>query len=141
MKKLLASAIAVTALAGSAFALAPAATAAPSDTYLITCTGNKVIKPSSFTLGCVDASTTLTNLKWTSWDSNGARGTGTLAWNTCLPETCAAGKVLKYKVKVRLGGLASAPGLETWSKMYVTFNDLGPAGLETGTYTIDNTAS
>ncbi len=73
--------------------------------------------------------------------SNGARGTGTLAWKTCLPETCAAGKVLKYKVKVLLGGLASAPGLETWSKMYVTFNDLGPAGLETGTYTIDNTAS
>ena len=49
--------------------------------------------------------------------------------------------MLKYKVKVRLGGPASAPGLNIWSKAFVTFTDLGPAGLQTGSYTIDNKTS
>jgi len=132
------AAIATTVLAGTGVALAHAASAAPTDTVVINCAGKGVQKPKEIVLTCADAGVALTKLTWSKWDANGATGTGTLSWNTCLPKTCVAGIVEKYKVKVTLGGVASAPNVNAFSKVDVSFPKGGPAGLETGSFTLDN---
>lgn len=124
--------------AGSGIALATSASAASTDTVVINCAGKGVTKPKEIVLSCADAGIALTKLTWSKWDANGATGAGTLSWNTCLPKTCAAGIVQKYPVKVSLGGLASGPNLNVFSKVNLTFPKASPAGLETGSYTIDN---
>ena len=67
-----------------------------------------------------------------------ARGTGTLAWNTCLPTTCVDGIVETYKVRVTLGRVASGPEAAVFTRMTLAFPDGGPAAAETATYTLDN---
>ena len=125
----------VVCLAG--LAIAPPASASP-DTVVVTCTGRGVVQPKVIDLACADASVLITNITWKSWTDNGAKGTGTLAWNTCLLETCAGGIVQKYRVRITLGGVASAPGVSAFTAVTLAFPKGGPAAAETATYTIDN---
>ena len=118
-------------------ALAPAWSAAD-DTVVVTCMGKAVVQPDEIVVTCADAGVMVDNITWTSWTANRARGTGTLVWNTCLPETCVAGIVQKYKVRVTLGRVASAPSISAFTRMTLTFPKGGPAAAETATYTLDN---
>jgi hypothetical protein len=122
---------------------APAAEALPpGETGIVDCNGAVITKPKQITIACADSGVALTGIRWKSWSANAAKGTGTLAWNTCLPQTCAAGIVQKYRVKITLGGLASAPGQsDIFSQVTVVFTKGGPAGLVSGTYTLDNPPS
>jgi hypothetical protein len=108
---------------------------------VVNCKGNTVVKPKTIVVTCADGAVTVTNIKWSSWTMNGAKGTGTLAWNTCLPETCVAGIVEKYRVRIALGGVASAPNVSVFSQMTLAFPKGGPAAAETSTYTLDNALS
>lgn len=137
-RRLVTAAAIASLAAGSGIALASTASAAPTDTVVVNCAGKGVMKPKEIVLSCADAGVALTKLTWSKWDANGATGTGTLTWNTCLPKTCVAGIVQKYKVKVELGGLASGPNLNVFSQANLTFPKGGPAALETGSYTLDN---
>ena len=133
------TAVAVAACAGSSILGASAASAADStQTGIVNCAGKIVTKPKQITITCADAGIALTKITWNSWSDNAATGTGTLTWNTCLPKTCAAGIVQRYKVGITLGGLASGPNANVFSQVALTFPKGGPAGLETGSYTIDN---
>jgi hypothetical protein len=123
------------ALAG--LAIAPAASAAPS-TGVVDCAGKVQVKPKQIVLSCADDNLAVTKVKWTKWDLNSAKGTGTLVWNTCLPKTCVDGIVQKYKVIVTLGRVASGPNVSVFSGMTLKFPGNAPAGAETATYTIDN---
>lgn len=129
-------------LVASGAAIAPPASAAPELPAIVDCSGKDVAKPREIVLQCGDAGVAIERIRWTSWTANGARGVGTLVWNTCLPETCVAGIVQKYRVRLTLGGLASAPGeRDVFSQLTVRFPVTGPADLETGTYTLDNPRS
>ena len=129
---------AATTVAGAALAMPAVATAAPTDTYIVNCAGKLVTKPSSIVITCADAGVSINKITWSSWNENAAKGKGTLAWNTCLPKTCVDGIVEKYKVRITLGGVASGPEGTVFSQVQLTFPKGGPAGLETGSYTIDN---
>jgi hypothetical protein len=131
----IAAAAGAVCLAG--LALPPAASAA-TDTVIIDCQGKAVTKPKEIVVTCADAGVTVTRITWTSWTMNGANGTGTLAWNTCLPKTCVDGIVQKYKVKVHLGRVASAPSINAFTRMTLAFPKGGPAAAETATFTLDN---
>lgn len=63
---------------------------------IIVCDGKGQVKPSEIILVCRDGNTFVSNIKWKKWNDNRATGTGTLSWNTCLPETCVAGIVQTY---------------------------------------------
>ena len=124
------------ALAG--VAMAPTATAAPTDTVVVNCQGKGQVKPKQIVLSCADDNLFVYKISWSTWDANGAKGTGTLVWNTCLPKTCVDGIVQKYKVKITLGRVASAPNITVFSGMTLTFPGNAPAGADTSTYIIDN---
>ena len=126
------------ALTAGGTVVATTASAAPNETNIVNCAGKLVAKPKSITITCADAAVTINKITWSKWNMNEATGTGTLAWNTCLPKTCVAGIVQKYKVRITLGGLASGPDVNVFSQVDLAFPKGGPAGLETGSYTIDN---
>jgi hypothetical protein len=120
-------------------ALAPPATATAGDPLVVNCLGKGQVKPKQITLACADAGVFVYKITWTRWDANGARGSGILVWNTCLPKTCVDGIVQKFAVKVRLGRVASGPSIDVFSGMTLMFPGAsGPASAETSTYTLDN---
>ena len=65
--------------------------------------GYPAYKPQSLTQYCADAGTGVVKIKWTSWTSTRAIGTGSYYVNLCEP-SCADGKLVWAKVKVVLSG-------------------------------------
>lgn len=133
--------IAVVSLGVAASGVAFAGTAnASSKPEVIQCDGKGQVKPKEIILACGDGNTFVSNITWKTWKKNTATGSGTLRWNTCLPETCSAGIVQTYKAKITLGGVASAPGeTDVFSQMTLTFTgDGGPAMANRASYTLDN---
>lgn len=126
------AAVALTAAASSAQA------ANAGDTVVINCLGKKVVKPKQIVVTCADANVAVTGITWSTWTMNGAVGSGTLSWNTCLPTDCASGAVETYPVRVKLGRVASGPDVTAFSKMTLVFPKGGPAVADTSTYTLDN---
>ena len=135
--RILTASAAIAAVSVAGLALPPSASAAD-DTVVVTCVGKSVTKPKQIVVTCADADVLVKGITWTSWTMNGARGTGTLVWNTCLPQTCVDGIVQKYAVRVRLGRVASAPSSAAFTRMTLVFTGGGPAAAETAIYTLDN---
>ena len=79
----------------------PNAQAAP-PAYFNDC-GYPAYKPQSITQYCADAGTGVVKIKWTSWTSTRATGTGSYYVNLCEPD-CADGKLVWAKVRVVLSG-------------------------------------
>lgn len=127
-----------TAMALGGVALSTPASAEGTDTSIVDCAGRLVQKPSSITITCADGGVSINKITWSTWTANSARGTGTLAWNTCLPKTCVDGIVETYRVRITMGRVASAPNEAVFTQATLRFPKGGPAGLETGSYTIDN---
>ena len=141
MKRLsvrVAAVVAAPLLAVSGAAITAPMAQAANGTGVVDCTGAVVSRPKDLTISCADANITITKITWKSWTNNRARGTGTLVWNTCLPQTCVAGIVQQYPVALTLNGVASGGNVSVFSKVNVTFPKAGPAGLESGRYTLDN---
>jgi hypothetical protein len=133
------AALAITLSAIAAAALVTAApVSAAEDTSIVNCAGREVVQPRQVVVTCADGGVTVMRITWSRWDANTARGTGTLAWNTCLPTTCVDGIVETYKVRITLGRVASGPEAAVFTRMTLAFPDGGPAAAETATYTLDN---
>ncbi len=145
-----ATSVALTALATSMLAAAaltaPAHAAEkpdPTKTYVVTCQGQLEYKPKEIVFACGDGGVYFGNIRWSSWTQNGAKGTGTLYFNTCEP-TCGAGNIQKFpKTKLTLGGVATGPAMgtmvNTFSTITGTFGKYsGPAMAESATWAIDN---
>ena len=137
MRRTVLTLAATASLAAAWLALAPAATAAEGTPVVIDCAGKGVAKPKQIVLACADAGVAVTGIRWTRWTMNSATGVGTLTWNTCLPQTCSDGIVQEDTVDIRLGRVASGPGVDAFSRMTLTFPDGGPAMLDSGFYTMD----
>lgn len=78
------------------------ATAATPPSYFNDC-GYPEYKPQSLTEFCADAGNGVTKIKWSSWTSTKAVGTGSFYVKLCDPN-CADGKVVWAKAKVVLSG-------------------------------------
>jgi hypothetical protein len=78
------------------------ATAATPPSYFNDC-GYPEYKPQSLTQFCADAGNGVTKIKWSSWTSTKAVGTGSFYVKLCDPN-CADGKVVWAKAKVVLSG-------------------------------------
>lgn len=111
---------------------------AADETSIVNCLGREVVQPRQVVVTCADGGVTVMKITWSRWDATSARGTGTLAWNTCLPTTCVDGIVETYKVRVTLGRVASGPEAAVFTRMTLAFPEGGPAAAETATYTLDN---
>ena len=68
-----------------------------------------VQRPEQIMLTCADGGMLVTDIKWQTWDSRGATGTGTYSQNMCEPN-CAEGKRVDVPVIVNLSELFEYKG-------------------------------
>ena len=110
--------IAITILALSASFLTTHATATTPPSYFNDC-GYPEYKPQSLTEFCADAGNGVTKIKWSSWTSTKAVGTGSFYVKLCDPN-CADGKVVWAKAKVVLSGAKFTRGKRYLMNVTVT---------------------
>jgi hypothetical protein len=94
--------IAITTFALLAFSLTTPVSAATPPSYFNDC-GYPEYKPQSLTEFCADAGNGVMKIKWSSWTSTKAVGTGSFYVKLCDPN-CADGKVVWAEAKVVLSG-------------------------------------
>ena len=68
-----------------------------------------VQRPEQIMLTCADGGMIVTNIKWQTWDTKGATGTGIYSQNICDP-SCAEGKRVDVPVIVNLSELFEYKG-------------------------------
>jgi hypothetical protein len=102
MRRLLATLIAVTALA----AFSAVAAQAASHVRIPGCGGTDraKYKPDKVIVACGDGNFVIVKLEWSKWTRKAASGSGTGKLNDCMPN-CAQGQFHSYKVKL----IASKP--------------------------------
>ena len=101
----------------SSFLTTPALAATP-PSYFNDC-GYPEYKPQSLTEFCADAGNGVTKIKWSSWTSTKAVGTGSFYVKLCDPN-CADGKVVWAKAKVVLSGAKFTRGKRYLMNVTVT---------------------
>ena len=96
---------------------------------VLSCNGNPVTKPASWTPFCADYGVVLKHMHWTSWTSHLASGYGTVHEDDNYPDH-ANGKVYKVPALVTLWGSATVKshrGDDTYTKMTLIFPGHRPA--------------
>jgi hypothetical protein len=99
-------------------AVATNVSAATPPSYFNDC-GYPEYKPQSLTEFCADAGNGVTKIKWSSWTSTKAVGTGSFYVELCDPN-CADGKVVWTKAKVVLSGAKFTRGKRYLMNVTVT---------------------
>ena len=96
-----------------------------------------VSKPETIMIYCGDGGAYISKIKWDTWNSGGASGSGVYFRNLCNPD-CADGKIVHAPVNVRLDNLTPRKGkyyLRTLDMRSATGKDF-PWG-ESGVFTWD----
>jgi hypothetical protein len=97
----------------------PATRPAP---VIVDCLNKDQIRPSGFVLACADANSLLKGMHWSAWNP-AASGTGTLAFNDCIPY-CAQGTFRSFPVRIVLSRpepLPQHPALRYYTRITITF--------------------
>lgn len=126
-------------------ALVMGASPASADTapVVLDCAGQGAVKPSSIQIGCATGSVMISDITWSSWSSNEAKGRGQLVVNSCIyagGPICAEGRTMSYPAQISLGRQASGPGITVFSKVNLRFAESGPAALNNGSYILERPA-
>lgn len=105
----------------------------PEVTYMVECVeGNLVREPSTFTVACADANSSLDQLVWDGWGSADATATGTMRVNTCEPTCVASTEWETYPVLLRASDLEQGEASALYTRLTLGFPDGAPAGYSDG---------
>jgi len=94
--------VACLALAGAQATGAATRTRVPRDCV------HEAFKPRKIVIACGDGNLFLSGMRWSSWSSTVARGSGTANANDCTPN-CAAGHFHTYPARVKLSRPGTCP--------------------------------
>ena len=98
------------------------------DIYVVNCVTFEQ-KPVEIVLYCADAGQILTEIKWSSWTSQEAIGTGISTTNECEPN-CAAGTDVVTNVDIKLiKPVTSAEGRQVFSQIEMQYENPQPSGV------------
>ena len=73
---------------------------------VLTCVGQRQVRPVNYLLSCADANASWKNVKWLAWSAKTAVGTGDLYQNDCQPN-CVSGRFHSYLSRVALSEVKS----------------------------------
>lgn len=130
MRKPLSAVLAVAAVAAVAV---PASTASAQNDNLRVFVSNcekQVYKPKTITAFCADAGVIINKVKYSSYGSKTAKGTGVAAVNLCEPN-CAAGKTKNFKVRFTLSRVTQCGDSYQFRKLHFTYTGAKPKGNRT----------
>ena len=120
-------AIAAAAALGTTLALSTIAPSSQSvsiaakDVYTWDCE-SPVYKPSTIMIMCGDGGILVQKIRWQSWSSESAKGTGTWAENLCEP-SCAEGEIVYAPVNLELSNLSARKGKNYLRTLDITTQD------------------
>lgn len=98
------------------------------DIYVVNCVTFEQ-KPAEIVLYCADAGQILTEIKWSTWSSQEATGTGISTTNDCEPN-CAAGTDVVTNVDIKLiKPVTSAEGRKVFSQIEMQYEKPQPSGV------------
>jgi hypothetical protein len=83
------------------------------------------VRPAKITITCADANFYVTGLRWASWKTTSAAGTGTAHVNDCTPY-CAAGKFHTYPAVIALSQPTRCHGRTVFTKLTWRFTHAKP---------------
>lgn len=76
------------------------------DVAMLGCRSQRMVRSSSYTLGCGSGTYVITNARWTAWGQTVARGTGKYGLNTCTP-SCSDDNHVAYRATFATNGVRS----------------------------------
>jgi len=123
---------ALIALATVAAVAVPASTASAQNNlrvYVSNCE-KQVYKPKTITAFCADAGVIINKVKYSSYGSKTAKGTGVAAVNLCEPN-CAAGKTQNFKVRFTLSTVRQCGDSYQFRQLRFTYVGAKPKGKRT----------
>jgi hypothetical protein len=82
------------------------ATSVSHDVAMLGCLSQRMVRPTSYTLGCGSGTYVITNAHWTVWGPTSARGTGNYVLNTCTP-SCSDDNNVSYRATFVVHGVQS----------------------------------
>jgi len=127
------SSAALIALATAAAVALPASTASAQNDNLRVFVSNcekQVYKPKTITAFCADAGVIINKVKYSTYGSKIARGTGVAAVNLCEPN-CAAGKTQNFKVRFTLSTVRQCGDSYQFRQLRFTYVGEKPKGKRT----------
>ena len=87
---------------------------------MLGCLSQRMVRPSSYTLGCGSGTYVITNVRWTVWGQTAARGNGKYVLNTCTP-TCSADKNVAYRATFVANGVRSTSGGMVYESLTIDY--------------------
>jgi hypothetical protein len=84
------------------------------------------IRPTTIYFGCASGDISVANIKWQSWNTSSAIGTGTLNVNSCQPD-CASGQEQTYAATVNVSDPGTVNGESVFQQV-----EAGPTGFSDG---------
>jgi hypothetical protein len=103
-----------------------AATAAskPRKTAMVSCSSDRLVRPTRYTLGCGTGTYVLTAITWTSWGLRTAGGRAVYTFNTCTP-TCAASSNVSYKASITASNVQKTKKGYVYRKILLVYKKHG----------------
>ncbi|HEY8584360.1 MAG TPA: hypothetical protein VIL49_15490, partial [Capillimicrobium sp.] len=119
--------------AALALATAPAVASAQDDLRVFfpgNCERNSY-KPKAVQVFCADGGMRIAGIKYSSYGSDSAVGSGVATVNLCEPD-CAAGNTEKYDADLRMSRVRQCGDVPQFTRLRVTFPDGAPKGFRKG---------
>jgi hypothetical protein len=118
------------AATAAALLVLPATASSASKVYYPGCATTDY-KPRDAIVACGDGNFQLRKMKWSSWGSTSAKGSGKASLNTCEPN-CAEGKFKNYAATVKLTKPKTCKdlGVKVFTRLEVDFTSKRPAGYK-----------
>ncbi|MHB8379488.1 MAG: hypothetical protein ACYDB2_06160 [Acidimicrobiales bacterium] len=90
------------------------------DVAMLGCLSQRMVRPSSYTLGCGSRTYVMTKVHWTAWGRTAARGTGRYELNTCTP-SCSNANNVSYRATLMANGVRSTPSGMVYESLTINY--------------------
>jgi hypothetical protein len=91
---------------------------------MLGCLSQRMVRPSTYTLGCGSGTYVITNVHWTVWGRTDARGTGKYVLNTCT-STCSDDNNVAYPATFDAHGLRRTPSGMVYQSLTINYLKAG----------------
>ena len=91
---------------------------------MLGCLSQRMVRPSSYTLGCGSGTYVITNVHWRAWGRRDARGIGKYVLNTCT-STCSDDNNVSYPATFNAHGLRSTPSGTVYQSLTISYLKAG----------------
>lgn len=96
------------------------ASSVPHDVAMLGCLSQRMVRPTSYTLGCGSGTYVITNAHWIAWGRTSARGKGNYVLNTCT-SACSDDNNVKYRATFVAHDVQSTSGGMVYRSLTINY--------------------